>query len=124
MNSEDIKVDEQKSNFEILKSDLKFICNHYGVKHQIKRVQSEVFELNEAILDYEKAIDDQYVHDFDKLMEHVIEEYADVFNMLLQIIVVYNIKIEDIFKMMRKKADKQLNKMKTVEDVKKMLENL
>ena len=33
---------------------LRRIINHYGVKKQLKYFQSEIFELNEAIIQYEE----------------------------------------------------------------------
>lgn len=35
------------------------IINHYGVRHQLKYFQSEVFELNEAIIEFEN---DEYTY--------------------------------------------------------------
>ena len=43
-----------------MKENLIYLCNFYGVRHQIKRAQSEIFELNEAIIDYENAKDSIY----------------------------------------------------------------
>ena len=66
------------------------IINHYGVLPQLKYFQSEVFELNEAIIKYE----DYYYENYDegigkiewvKWREHIAEEIADVEVMLLQL---------------------------------------
>ena len=37
-----------------MKSDLLKIINNYGVRHQLKKLNEEVFELMEAIRDYEE----------------------------------------------------------------------
>jgi len=37
-----------------MNSKLRMIIAHYGIDKQLKYLQSEVFELNEAILDYKK----------------------------------------------------------------------
>ncbi len=94
-----------------LKGGLLYIGSKYGVRHQLKRVQSEIFELNEAIINYENARDDGYVHNFDELKDHVIEEYADVFNMLTQILLLYDIKEDELLKKRLEKLDKHLNRM-------------
>ena len=38
-----------------MKKDLVKIIKHWGVRKQLKHFNSEVFELNEAILDYDYA---------------------------------------------------------------------
>lgn len=32
---------------------LEKICQHYGIRHQLKRLSEEVFELQEAVIDNE-----------------------------------------------------------------------
>lgn len=41
-----------------MKDKLLQIVNHYEIKSQLKYFQSEMFELNEAIIQYEMAKDD------------------------------------------------------------------
>lgn len=81
---------------------LRKIINHYGINKQLKYFQSEIFELNEAILNYEK----------DPRREHVIEEIADVMVMLKQIQLNYNIKTDDIKEVMKFKIERQLERIK------------
>jgi len=59
------------------------IINHYGVIPQLRQFNEECFELIEAI----------YEHEFEQVSnkEHIIEEIADVFVMLEQFIVYYDI---------------------------------
>lgn len=105
------------------------IINHYGLNKQLKHFQSEVFELNEAILNYEKDsivdIVDKLYRDVSILLsgnknlpqlkdhrrEHVIEEIADVMVMLKQIQLYYNIKTEDIKEVMTYKIDRQIERI-------------
>jgi NTP pyrophosphatase (non-canonical NTP hydrolase) len=98
-----------------LKECLLFFCKNYGVRHQIKRAQSEIFEFNEAVINYENARDSEYTQDFDKLRDAVAEEFADVLTMLGQIVLSYDICEEDILRHMRAKADRQLKRIENNE---------
>jgi NTP pyrophosphatase (non-canonical NTP hydrolase) len=92
------------------------IINHYGVMHQLKYFQSEVFELNEAIFQYEaqkeacENIGCSRIH-IDKCKEHISEEIADVEVMLLQFKEYYHIDWNEILEIMNKKIDRQLKRM-------------
>ena len=83
---------------------LRKIINHYTIKKQLKYFQSELFELNEAILDAEKQSASELLTDTfyniaktfasvlklelngykDAKKEHIKEEIADVMVMLKQ----------------------------------------
>lgn len=105
---------------------LRKIINHYGLNKQLKYFQSEVFELNEAIVKerntgcLEGAIDSvvrilsplmntTYV---DKGKEYIKEEIADVMVMLKQFQLYYDISTDDIKQAMTKKVDRQLERIK------------
>lgn len=84
------------------------IIETYGVLEQLKYFQSEVFELNEAIL--------ARVYDYDGMTdvgenEHIAEEIADVMVMLLQFKEYYQIDGKDILKIMEEKIDRQLKRI-------------
>lgn len=83
------------------------IVNHYGLLEQLKYFQSEVFELNEAV------ILEQYGED---TKEHITEEIADVLVMLEQIRLYYNIFLDDIEKIMTFKINRQLNRIEKEEE--------
>lgn len=90
------------------------IINHYGVLPQLKYFQSEVFELNEAIINYMNYED--YLTDSDEdyknyLKEHIAEEIADVCVMLLQFKEYYHIDGNDILRIMNEKIDRQLGRL-------------
>lgn len=104
---------------------LRKIMNHYGINKQLKYFQSEVFELNEAIIKeqnigiFEGAIDNvirvlsplmntTYV---DKGREHIKEEIADVMVMLKQIQLYYNISSKDINEIMKRKVARQMERI-------------
>ena len=79
---------------------------------QLKYFQSEVFELNEAILEYEH---DEYTYypEVDKShKKHITEELADVMVMLEQFRLYYDIPIEDVKEVMEYKVDRQLERIK------------
>ena len=82
------------------------IINHYGVMHQLKYFQSEVFELNEAIIKGENPFEP--IQD----IEHIAEEIADVCVMLLQFKEYYHIDGNDILKIMNEKIERQLDRIK------------
>jgi NTP pyrophosphatase (non-canonical NTP hydrolase) len=95
-----------------IKEKLLKVINHYGVMHQLKYLQSEVFELNEAIIKQEY---DKYLHcsvEDESLKEHIKEELADVYVMLDQLQYYYEIDDMDLFEVMDYKLDRQLERIK------------
>lgn len=92
------------------------IINHYGVMPQLKHFQSEIFELNEAIIQYE------IMKKVDKLSKyipmgysHIIEEIADVQMMLNQLKEFYSISEISIDVVMNEKANRQIERIKNNE---------
>lgn len=109
-----------------MKDKLLKIINHYGVLPQLKYFQSEVFELNEAIIEYESFNDyapkeaisikvNGKVFTMPKygkyLREHIEEEFADVMVLLTQIKHYYELDNERIKNIMKQKVDRQLDRM-------------
>lgn len=86
-----------------MKDKLLKIINHYGVNHQLRKFQEEVFELNEAIINYEST------HHIKK--DHIIEELADCCVMLFQFVEYYKIDYDDINKIAEQKVNRQLKRM-------------
>ena len=99
-----------------MKSDLLKIINNYGVRHQLKKLNEEVFELIEAIRDYEEQkqacenIGCSRIHT-DKCKEHIEEEFADVMVMLGQFQHYYNIDEKNVRRIMSEKADRQIERI-------------
>ena len=94
-----------------MKEDLLKIIEHYRVLPQLKYFQSEVFELNEAILEYEHE-EYTYYEEVEKcLKKHIAEEIADVTVMLLQFKEYYHIDDKDILKIMNEKIGRQLERI-------------
>lgn len=95
-----------------MKENLLKIINIYGVLPQLKYFQSEVFELNEAII-YERATSKygDEINDY-KCIKHITEEIADVLVMLNQFVEYYGIQESDIYMIMEQKIDRQLERIK------------
>ena len=94
-----------------MKNGLLKIINHYGVIPQLKYLQSEVFEFNEAVIRCEnipsgiaKYIKDHYIED-------ITEEMADILVMLFQFKEYYQINKDEILKIMKEKIDRQLKRI-------------
>ena len=108
---------------------LRNIINYYGLNKQLKYLQSEIFELNEAIFNYKKDSINDLVSDVfrsvknafltmfsqplerDLRREHVIEEIADVMVLLKQIQLYYNIPTDEIHEIMLIKIERQLQRI-------------
>lgn len=103
-----------------MKEDLLKIIEHYGVLPQLKYFQSEVFELNEAILGYEHPNDitrpfielkANINNETSPYIAHIEEEIADVMVMLEQFIEYYDLDKENIIKIMKEKIKRQLERI-------------
>lgn len=107
------------------KEKLRKIINHYGMDKQLKYFQSEVFELNEAIIKRRNTgviesiaigITNAVapllnIKNVDYSKEHIKEEIADVMVMLKQFQLYYDIPTEDIKAIMKNKVDRQLERI-------------
>jgi NTP pyrophosphatase (non-canonical NTP hydrolase) len=92
-------------------NDFKKIIDNYGLLNQLKHFQTEVYELTEAIFDYEYT--DMYgIEELEKhLKEHITEELADNLNFLRQFQLYYGISNEDIENVRQFKNKRQLERM-------------
>ena len=91
------------------------IINHYGIDKQLKYIHSEYFELDEAIIDAEKFKPKSFTQlniNLQEYTNHIAEELADVTCMLKQFQYYYGISDEEIEKIMNKKIDRQLERIK------------
>ena len=100
-----------------MKEDLLKIINHYGELPQLKHFNSEVYELNEAIIqanmydEFIKADIDVCQQNREYFIKHVAEEIADVLVMLMQFKEYYEIPEELIKENIKYKIDRQLKRM-------------
>ncbi len=93
------------------------IINHYGILPQLKYFQSEVFELNEAIININTF--DFIVSDYPEIKDnrvaftkHITEEIADCYVMLEQFKFYYDIDDMEIAKIMKQKINRQIERIK------------
>lgn len=88
------------------------IINHYGVNNQQRKFQEEVFELNEAILEYKYDENKIYPEVDECLKGHIAEEIADVMVMLEQFRLYYGIPVGNIKEVMEYKVKRQIERIK------------
>ena len=107
-----------------MKKDLLKIVNHYGLNAQLKYFQSEVFELNEAIIEARVKLNllegnpPKTVESVVKeLIQHIAEEIADCYVMLEQFRFYYEIEKEDVEKIMKQKIDRQLERIENEQTI-------
>ena len=97
-------------------NELLEIIENYGVLHQLKHFQSEVYELTEAIFQYDaqkeacENIGCSRLH-VDKCKDHIAEEIADVQVMLNQFKVHYGITNKELVEIMKYKIKRQLKRI-------------
>lgn len=77
-----------------MEKDLLEIIDNYGVLHQLEYYQSEVWELNEAIIKKENTIYFGRAEDYINDIDHIAEELADNFVMLYQFKEYYKLDFE------------------------------
>lgn len=82
-----------------MKEKLLKIIKHYGLNHQQRKLEEEVYELQEAII----KGDDK---------EHIAEELADACVLLMQITNYLKIDVPSIDKIMEMKIDRQIERIK------------
>lgn len=90
----------------------KRIVEYYGIIEQLKYWQSEVFELVQAILEFEFYWEnDTDIHEMQKYIDHIVEEIADNNVFILQFMQHYGIENELVEEIMKHKIDRQLKRM-------------
>ena len=109
-----------------MKKDLIKIMDYYGINKQLKYMQSEVFELNEAVIRYQEhlrnpidvllnALEPAFALVGNRTREEQLAdvkgEIADVMVMLRQIQYNYDIKDEEIIEIMKQKISRQLERI-------------
>ena len=83
------------------------IIKHYDVIPQLKYFQSEVFELNEAIITQEL---DESGYNYE--IKHIAEEIADCLVMIRQFKEYYGISNNEIKNIMDYKVDRQIERIR------------
>lgn len=89
-----------------MREDLLKIINYYGVNNQQRKLAEEVFELQEAITQYEES---RRYRD----TSHIAEEIADVLNLVEQFMYYYNIDFnKQVLEIKHLKVIRQLERIK------------
>lgn len=97
-----------------MKDDLLKIIKHYGINNQQRKLEEEVFELQEAITTHELKQSVEYDIPSTEIVgtkEHIAEELADVMVILEQIKLYYEISSEEITKIFWSKVERQLRRI-------------
>jgi len=90
------------------------IIKHYGINKQLKYFQSEIFELNEAIITHELKQSVEYEIPLTEIVgtkKHITEEIADVMVMLRQFQLYYDISDDEIVEIMKSKINRQIKRI-------------
>lgn len=88
------------------------IINHYGLIHQLKKLNEEVFELIDAEYEMYYTLNST---NYERLIDHIVEEYADVQNVLEEHRLYWELALEDIRKVQEYKVDRTSKEMKDEE---------
>jgi len=90
------------------------IISFYGVIHQLKYMQTEMFEFVEAIIHYDLKETIEYEIPLTELIgskEHIEEEYADLTMMLEQFKEYYQLDEDNIQRIKEQKIERQLKRI-------------
>lgn len=96
------------------KNKLREIINYYGVNNQQRKLQEEVFELQEAITIHELKQSVEYEIPLTELVdtrEQIVEEMSDIYVILYQFAEIYDITNEEIKKIMTQKINRQIDRI-------------
>ena len=96
-----------------MEKDLLKIIEHFGINNQQRKLQEEVFELQEAIIEYRYDENKIYPEVEKCLKEHIAEEIADVTVILKEVQYIYKINREDIRKKMKNKINRTLERIES-----------
>lgn len=101
-----------------MKDDLLKIISFYGVLPQLKQFNEEAYELIEAIIAKEIMYNSSdTTNSMDKFnLEHIVEEIADVLNMVEQFMYYYDIDIKDVIEIKHQKINRQLERIENEKD--------
>lgn len=98
-----------------MKEKLLKTINHYGVTNQQRKLNEEIYELQEAITTHELKKSVEYEIPLTEIIgtkEHIAEEIADVLNVVEQFIFYYEIDVQDVIEIKHRKMDRQMERIK------------
>ena len=108
-----MKLDRFKKGFRGMKKDLLKIIEHFGVNNQQRKLQEEVFELQEAIMEYRYDENKIYPEVEECLKGHIAEEIADICVILRQFMEHYDITQDEISDRMADKINRTLERIES-----------
>ena len=94
-----------------LKEDLLKTIKHYGVRNQLKHLHTEVYELDEAVLDYENNKWRMYPSIGENYIKNIAGELADIINFVEEIQLYYGIPKKTIKEIRKQKMQRQLKRI-------------
>lgn len=97
-----------------MNKDIIEIIRYFGVNPQQKKMNEEMYELEEAITQYEMVKDNKVMYSdsyLDKCYHHVAEEIADVFLMVKQFQKYYEIPENEIETIMQGKISRTFKRI-------------
>ena len=99
-----------------MKEDLLKIVEHFGINNQQRKLEEEIFELEEAIIINQLKETVEYEIPLTEIVgtrEHIAEEIADVMLLLEQFKVYYGITSEEITNLFWSKVDRTLKRIES-----------
>ena len=99
-----------------MKEDLLKIIEHFGINNQQRKLEEEIFELEEAITINQLKETVEYEIPLTEIVgtrEHIAEEIADVMILLEQFKVYYGITSEEITNLFWSKVARTLQRIET-----------
>ena len=93
-----------------MKDKLLKIVQHYGIEHQQRKLQEEVFELQEAITICESA-NEWTPSMVERWKNNITEEIADVMVLIHQIRFYYDLDDVEVSRIFTNKIDRQLERI-------------
>ena len=86
-----------------MKEKILRIVNHYGLINQLKKLNEEVYELIEAETEAYYTLN---TTNYEKLIDHILEEYADVLHVLEQHRLYWELSLEDVKEILKYKVER------------------
>jgi NTP pyrophosphatase (non-canonical NTP hydrolase) len=108
-NGKIVPIEKKCEPQKVSRNDYKKIIEHYGIRNQLKKLSEEVYELQEAVIDLQDF--NAFECKDEQLTQDVIEEIADVFVILRQLVMQFDISQNDIEDMADYKVKRTLERI-------------
>ena len=93
-----------------MKEELLKIINHYGTDNQKRKLVEEVYELLDALAEINYS-SSNFSNNVERMINHVVEEMADVLVLIEQFRLYWNIDMDDIEKIFKQKVIRTINEI-------------